>query len=136
MAGSILLHSSETVFFRTMFLVVLLKYEVFLLKPVVITEQMIFKDLLVVDTIHFKLIPRTPNDENAAHEIKPLPPKFRVEKPSLLSQISPVGSKSVWTIKIKLLFFTEDDLNKMELVVKRQMHMGKGENCLSPFRNP
>uniref|UniRef100_A0A1I7WWJ0 Uncharacterized protein n=1 Tax=Heterorhabditis bacteriophora TaxID=37862 RepID=A0A1I7WWJ0_HETBA len=33
--------------------VVLLKYEVFLLKPVVITEQMIFKDLLVVDTIHF-----------------------------------------------------------------------------------
>uniref|UniRef100_A0A1I7XL53 C2H2-type domain-containing protein n=1 Tax=Heterorhabditis bacteriophora TaxID=37862 RepID=A0A1I7XL53_HETBA len=54
--------------------------------------------------------------------------QFRVEKqPSLLPQISPAGSKSVRTIKVRLLFVAEDDLNKMELVLKRHMHMEKRE---------
>uniref|UniRef100_A0A1I7XI35 SSD domain-containing protein n=1 Tax=Heterorhabditis bacteriophora TaxID=37862 RepID=A0A1I7XI35_HETBA len=48
------------------------------------------------------------------------------KKRSLFSQIYPVGCKLVWTTKLKLLFNVEDDLDRMKLVLKKQMHMGKG----------
>uniref|UniRef100_A0A1I7X8U4 DUF5641 domain-containing protein n=1 Tax=Heterorhabditis bacteriophora TaxID=37862 RepID=A0A1I7X8U4_HETBA len=47
-----------------------------------------------------KVNPKAPNDGNQAHFIKLPPPRFPAGKNVLLSQIPPVGSKSVWVVGV------------------------------------
>uniref|UniRef100_A0A1I7XNF7 Ovule protein n=1 Tax=Heterorhabditis bacteriophora TaxID=37862 RepID=A0A1I7XNF7_HETBA len=49
-------------------------------------------------------------------EMQPISSSFRLQ----------IGGESVWTIKVKLLFVTEDDLDKIQLVMKGHMYIGKG----------
>uniref|UniRef100_A0A1I7WIN7 Uncharacterized protein n=1 Tax=Heterorhabditis bacteriophora TaxID=37862 RepID=A0A1I7WIN7_HETBA len=49
--------------------------------------------------------------------MQPIPSSFSLQ----------IGGESVRTIKVKLRFATEDDLNKIQLVVKGHMYIGKGE---------